>query len=112
MKRAYVLLVRSLREVLRRIGLLSVLDRWARRSPTGRWVRSWFAIYDLEDLRTLDLPWWTLDAAEKVARYLETRPEARVFEWGSGASTLWLARRAVLVFCVVLVVVSGFFRIS
>jgi len=74
-----------------------LLDRWARRSPTGRWIRSWFAIYDLEDLRRLDVPWWTLDAADEVARFLEERPEARVFEWGSGASTFWLARRAVSV---------------
>jgi hypothetical protein len=93
-KRAYVLLVRSLRAVLRKTGLLSALDGWARRSPTGRWIRSWFAIYDLEDLRRLDLPWWTLDAAEKVSGFLEERPGARIFEWGSGASTIWLARRA------------------
>jgi hypothetical protein len=87
-------MARSIRALLGWTGALSALDRWAHRSPTGRWVRSWFAIYDLEDLRRLDMPWWTLDAAGKVGRFLEERPDARVFEWGSGASTFWLARRA------------------
>jgi predicted O-methyltransferase YrrM len=29
-----------------------------------------------------------------VDGFLATRPNARVFEWGSGASTVWLSRRA------------------
>lgn len=65
--------------------------------PGGRWrlwLRSLPAIYDLDGLVALDLPWWTLDATERVATFLEGRPEAQVFEWGSGASTLWLAKRA------------------
>ena len=41
-----------------------------------------------EELR----PWWRPGAAEWLAEFLT--PESRVFEWGSGASTLWLARRS------------------
>jgi hypothetical protein len=90
-------MIRSLRALLGRVGLLSALDRWALRSSTGRWVRSWLAIYDLEDLRRLDVPWWTMDAADEVAMFLRDRRDARIFEWGSGASTFWLARRAAAV---------------
>jgi hypothetical protein len=57
-------------------------------------VRSWFAVHDLHDLLPLDTPWWTFEAADRVEAFLRTRPGARVFEWGSGASTVWLAARA------------------
>src|SRR3546814_12921991 len=42
----------------------------------------------------LDLPWWTLRAKRLVEHHLAARPEARVFEYGAGASTVFLARRA------------------
>ncbi|CAN5137243.1 hypothetical protein BH09ACT12_BH09ACT12_26140 [soil metagenome] len=93
-KRAYVAVVGHLRGVLATIGLLGLLDRWARRSRTGLWVRSWLAVYDLDDLIALDTPWWTFEAADEVAAFLLDRPGARVFEWGSGASTIWLGARA------------------
>ena len=38
-----------------------------------------------------DTPWWVPAATDRLARLL--RPDWRVFEWGSGASTLWLAER-------------------
>jgi Methyltransferase domain len=94
MKGAYVAGVRGLRGAMARVGLLRFLDRWAARSRTGLWVRSLFSIYDVADLLSYDVPWWTFRASDEVAAFLETRPEARVFEWGSGASTAWLARRA------------------
>ena len=94
LKQTYVALVRAVRTVLRACGLLRVLDAWARRSRTGRWVRSLLAIYDVHDLVALDTPWWTFDAVDRVAEHLAARPGARVFEWGSGASTAWLSRRA------------------
>nr|WP_255697545.1 class I SAM-dependent methyltransferase [Sinirhodobacter sp. WL0062] len=34
-----------------------------------------------------------MDAIDEVDRLLAQRPGARVFEWGSGASTVWLAKR-------------------
>ncbi|HEY0953010.1 MAG TPA: hypothetical protein VGD85_22645, partial [Nocardioides sp.] len=94
MKRAYVTVLRVARAVLAATGLLRVLDAAARRSRTALWVRSWLAIYDLDDMLALDVPWWTFAAADAVEDFLRARPGARVLEWGSGASTVWLARRA------------------
>lgn len=94
MKQFYVALTRRLRSLLRTLGLLGVLDAWGRRSRLGMWFRSLLSIYDLEDLLQFDVPWWTFKSADRVEAYLRTRPRARVFEWGSGASTHWLSRRA------------------
>ena len=94
MKSGYVAAIRTLRKALAAVGLLALLDRWATRSRTGLWVRSLFSIYDLEDLLPYDVPWWTFKASDEVAAFLASRPDARVFEWGSGASTAWLSRRA------------------
>ena len=94
MKNAYVTGVRALRKALTLIGVMGLLDAWARRSRTGLWIRSLFSIYDLEDLLPYDVPWWTFKASDEVAAVLKAKPDARVFEWGSGASTAWLSRRA------------------
>jgi hypothetical protein len=94
MKTTYVTGIRALRRLLAALGVLALLDRWAARSRAGLWVRSLFSIYDLEDLLPYDVPWWTFKAADEVTAFLEARPDARVFEWGSGASTAWLSRRA------------------
>ncbi len=92
-KSAYVRGARALRGGLAAVGILPVLDRAAHRSRSGAWVRSLLSIYDAAELATLDVPWWTFDAAARVDGFLAGRRGARVFEWGSGASTLWLARR-------------------
>ncbi len=94
MKTTYVARIRGLRSALAAVGLLRLLDAWAARSRTGLWVRSLLSIYDLEDLLGHDVPWWTFNASDQVAAFLAARPEARIFEWGSGASTAWLSRRA------------------
>ena len=94
MKSVYVTMVRALRGILRALGVMRLLDAWARRSRGGRWVRSLLAIYDVRELVALDTPWWTFQAADLVDAHLAERPGARVFEWGSGASTAWLSRRA------------------
>lgn len=60
----------------------------------GLWSRSLLAVYDLDDLAALDVPWWTFEASDRVNAFLESRGGARVFEWGSGSSTLWLSKRA------------------
>jgi hypothetical protein len=97
MKTAYVAGARRLRRALAAVGALSLLDRWAARSRTGLWLRSLFSIYDLQDLLPYDVPWWTFKASDEVAEFLAAHPDARVFEWGSGASTAWLSRRAAVV---------------
>jgi len=93
-KHAYVAVVHGVRSVLAATGVLGALDTWAGRSRTGLWVRSWFAVHDLDDLVALDTPWWTFAAADEVEAFLADRVDARVFEWGSGASTVWLSTRA------------------
>lgn len=94
MKSAYVRGARAVRTGLSTTRLLPLLDSWAARSRTGSWARSLLAIYDVEELATLDVPWWTFDSAARIDAFLAGRRGARVFEWGSGASTLWLARRS------------------
>lgn len=91
-KRTYVGAIRSLRLIFRSLGLLVWLERRSNHR-IALWVRSLFAIYDIEDLIRIDLPWWTLDAVQLVERFLSARPKARVFEYGSGASTIWLSKR-------------------
>jgi predicted O-methyltransferase YrrM len=66
-------------------------------SPALRHLRSLFAIHDVADLAALDLVWWTYPAMHRVGRFLAGRPQSRVFEFGAGASTVWLARRAATV---------------
>lgn len=93
MKALYIRLVRMLRSLFRAIGLLGFLERRMHRSRTSLWFRSLFAVYDFDDLVWLDLPWWTLSAVDAVDAFLAARPDARAFEYGSGASTVWLSKR-------------------
>ena len=91
-KRAYVGAVRLVAVPVRWCGLMGALER--RGGLGARWARSLFAIHDLDDMIRLDLPWWTFSAIAEVEAHLAAHPGARVFEYGSGASTIWLARRA------------------
>ena len=65
-------------------------------APHGlrRWLASLGAIYHLDRMIALDIPWWNVRSARHIEEFLRHRPNARVFEYGSGASTVWLARRA------------------
>ena len=92
-KRVYVDTVRRLRSGLDAFGVLAVLDRHVDRRPV-HYLRSQFAIYDFQDLANLDSPWWSYAAIDVVDAWLGNKPHARAFEWGSGASTLWLEKRA------------------
>jgi len=94
---SYVRASRTGRSIADRTGLLERLDRSYRRdrSSVGGHLRTLFAIYDVEDLIDLDVPWWTYPAIEIVERHLAALGgKARVFEYGSGASTVWLASRS------------------
>jgi hypothetical protein len=93
-KRLYVRLAHALRALLAAVGVLGLLERRSPRSRVATWLRSLFAIHDLDEMARLDVPWWTFDSRDRVADFLGEHPDARVFEWGSGASTLWLAARA------------------
>ncbi|MDR7255361.1 hypothetical protein J2X46_004363 [Nocardioides sp. BE266] len=94
MKSLYIRLVRAVGALLRALGVLGLLQRRAPHSRAATWLASLFAIHDVDGLGRLDVPWWTFDSADQVAAWLRDHPGARVFEWGSGASTLWLADRA------------------
>ncbi len=94
---AYVGTWRSLRAGATATGLLDRLDRRRAADPDGAaaHLRSLFAIHDVEDLVRLDRPWWTYPATAAVEQHLaELDGRARVFEYGAGASSVWLARRA------------------
>ncbi len=92
LKSAYVKTIRGTRAALDRTGMLARLQQSER--LTSRHVASLFAIYDLDSMVSLDLPWWTYNATAEVDAFLLGRRSARVFEFGAGASTIWLASRA------------------
>jgi len=79
---------------LTRAGLLS--ERAPSRDRRARhWLYSLTRAYDSLAIAELDVPWWTYRAVDVVEAWLAAHPKpVRVFEYGSGASTLWLAKRA------------------
>jgi len=90
---AYVAVWRAARRGADRVGLLDRLERSGSRAAAH--LRSMFAIHDVHDMIRLDLAWWTYEAIDEVEALLGARGgQARVFEFGAGASTLWLGRRA------------------
>lgn len=97
LRRYYVAGARAARSVAERTGALQSLERRSDRHPRGgaAHLRSMFAIHDVDAMVALDVPWWTYRATDVVEAFLAGRGgQARVFEFGSGASTLWLAARA------------------
>lgn len=88
-KRAYVTAVKA----VTRKAPFEKLTGWSNNSRRRIWLVSLLAIHDFDRMRALGWPWWTFDAAQQVSEHLESVGDARVFEWGSGASTLWLAAR-------------------
>ena len=58
------------------------------------WGYSLTKVHDSLEIARLGVPWWTYRAIDVVSDWLEPGRPVRVFEYGSGASTLWLASRA------------------
>jgi hypothetical protein len=80
-------------QALGRLGLLSTPPHRDRRLQ--HWAYSLTRVHDSVAMAELDVPWWTYRAIDIVDAWLAARPHpVRVFEYGSGASTLWLGRRA------------------
>jgi hypothetical protein len=99
-KGAYVATIRAIGSMARSCGALRYLEE-KKDSRACLYLRSLFSIYDAEDLAKLDLPWWTFGAIDHVEAILRRRGRDMVaFEYGSGASTLWLARRCSAVYSV------------
>ena len=92
-KRVYVKVMHGLGAIAQRLGILGWLERRQDRRSL-HWMRALFAIYDVDQMIALDVPWWTYRATDEVDQFLKLRSNASVFEFGSGASTIWLARRA------------------
>lgn len=78
---------------LTRIGVLP--ESAPPRSQQWRhWAYSLARVHDSAGIAELDVPWWTYKAIDAVQRFIDSRDgDIRAFEWGSGASTIWLARR-------------------
>jgi predicted O-methyltransferase YrrM len=93
MRGAYVRAWHGVGSVLDCTGIDGWLAR--RQHPVAHHLRSFAAIHDVERMISLDVPWWTYPAAADVDAFLAARDgKARVFEYGAGASTVWLAKRA------------------
>jgi hypothetical protein len=59
------------------------------------WLVSLSKVHNAVEIANLGVPWWTYRAVDVVDAWMAGRQEPiRVFEYGSGASTLWLADRA------------------
>lgn len=98
-KRTYVDAMQNLGE-MRPLANAATKARHENPYSWQRWFASLFAIYETDRMIALDLPWWNVAATREVESFLAARKEARIFEYGSGASTVWLARRAGEVFTV------------
>ena len=93
LKRAYAGSMRGLRRGLDRRG--SGGGAVPRDRRWRHWAYSLTIVHDSRAMAQLDVPWWTYRAIEAVEQWLSARTDpVRVFEYGSGASTVWLARRA------------------
>lgn len=92
-KRAYASSARATGRVLERVGLLD--DQPPPRDHRLRhWAFSLTRAHDSIGISKLDVPWWTYGAIDDVERWIDGRSTpVRVFEWGSGASTIWLSKR-------------------
>jgi hypothetical protein len=94
LKSGYVALMRHTKSALHLSGILQRLDKKAQHNRGFHYVRSLLAIHDIPDMIGLDVPWWTYSSIDYIKSYLETcKHPINVFEWGSGASTIWLAKR-------------------
>jgi predicted O-methyltransferase YrrM len=93
-KIAYTNVARRIGGALARVGVMGLAP--PRRDRRLRhWAYSLTLVHDSLALAEMDVPWWTYRATDVVEAWLAARRKPiRVFEYGSGASTFWLARRA------------------
>lgn len=93
LKHAYASTAQAAGKALTRVGVIG--DNPPPRSKRLRhWAYSLTKAHDSLGMSELDVPWWTYGAIDAVERWIQGRSgELRVFEWGSGASTIWLSKR-------------------
>lgn len=59
------------------------------------WIVSLPRVHDSLAIAELDVPWWTYRSIDVVDAWLQGRTApVSVYEYGSGASTMWMASRA------------------
>jgi hypothetical protein len=93
-KAAYAAGARHTGNALARVGVIGSQPP-ARDHRLRHWAYSLTRVHDSLAIAELDVPWWTYRAIDVVEAWLESHARPiRVFEYGSGASTLWLAKRA------------------
>lgn len=92
-KSVYAAGARGIGVGLRRVGVLGD-DAPPRDRRWRHWAHSLFCAHDSLAIAELDVPWWTYGAIDAVDAWSRERDRpVRAFEWGSGASTMWLAKR-------------------
>jgi len=94
MKTVYASGARGAGSALRAVKVLPK-ETPSRDDRLKHWAVSLTKVHDAMAIAELGVPWWTYRAIDVVDASLcaRSRP-VRVFEFGSGASTLWLADRA------------------
>jgi hypothetical protein len=92
-KRVYASGARATGRALERVGILSETPP-PRSNRYRHWAYSLTRAHDSIGISQLDVPWWTYGAIDAVEGWIAAQPDPiRVFEWGSGASTIWLSKR-------------------
>lgn len=95
LRATYIKSMGWLKGILDFLGVLPKLDTLAKQNQRYHYLRSLLAIHQLDDMIMLDVPWWTYDAINVIENYIKQLDhQPTVFEYGSGASTIWLAKRA------------------
>jgi predicted O-methyltransferase YrrM len=93
-KQAYATAALGAGRALARVGALPA-EPPDRTHRLRHWAVSLTRVHDSLAMAELDVPWWTYRAVDAIEAWLAARRRpVRVFEYGAGASTLWLARRA------------------
>lgn len=94
LKSLYVTFLKGIKYLLQKMRLLDYFDSRAKTNRKYHYLRSLLALHQLDDMIALDVPWWTYDAINAVEDYFKNADHPiEVFEYGSGASTVWLAKR-------------------
>ena len=93
LKHVYATTLHGVGRALTRTGLMSETA-----PPLSHRRRHWAytltRVHDSLAIAELDVPWWTYGAIDAVSAWIGAQSHPlRVFEYGSGASTFWLARR-------------------
>ena len=100
MKKFYIKSIIIIKYVFFKLKILKILEK----NLSISWIlyiRSLFSIYDIEDLFYLDLPFWTFNSIKYVDKFLQNlNGKAVVFEYGPGASTIWLSKRCMKIYFV------------